>query len=452
VGVSLLEYDVRNPTRAIVVGLLAASLAALGSVGMAALAAIASPAPTEACPQPDAAAPPQPDAPLVMPEDYRIALFDAVWETVSELYVVPDFNGTDWGAIREEYQPYLLQTENAWEVYSLLEEMVGKLEDPASRFLSALAIEAQSNQDPNYVGIGTLVDTQTSISEGQGLRVLYVFPGSGAEEAGLQSRDRILAVNGDPCPRIDIIRGEEGTEVDLLVASPQEEPRALSVERRRIDPTIVPAAQRVPGREDIGYLRLVSLAGADTVAAIEAAITGLLAEGPLGGLVVDLRSTTLGAQPVTTGVLGEFLDGEVASQYTRVGDVPLEITAGELHEELAGVPVVVLLDETSAGGSEQFGAIMQAQDRAQVVGQQTAGQSWEVRDIPYPDGSVLQLAVAGLELPDGTQLEGNGVTPDIAVEEDWLDYPPESDPYLLEALELIDEKPRPGPVQWRRPQ
>jgi carboxyl-terminal processing protease len=385
-----------------------------------------------------------------MPEDYRIGLFDAVWQAVNDRYVQSDFNGVDWEQVRDEYQMYVLQTENAWEVYSLLEEMVGLLEDPSTRFLSSLVLEGQAPVDPGYAGIGTLVDSRTPLLEGSGLRILYVFRGSGAEEAGMRSRDRIISVEGDPCPRIDIIRGPQGTTVSLLVASPGEEPREITVERRRIDTTIYPIAERLEAQPRIGYLRLVTLAGDNTLDATREALAGMLDEGPLDGLVVDLRSTTGGDPAVTADLLGEFLDGPVGAEYTRDDETPLLIEPGDLQDRLARVPVVVLLDGGSEGESEHFGAIMQSQKRAQIVGETTPGRAYGVQDVPFLDGSVLQLSVAGLQLADGLRLERRGVVPDVAVTDDWLTYSQEEDPYILEALKLLPTQSRQGPVP-RRP-
>jgi len=96
------------------------------------LPAAASPTPTAAqsapaCPAPSAVPEQTPDAPLLMPEQSRLDLFDAVWGAINDGYLDPSFNGVDWAAIGDEYAPYFLQTENAWEVYDLVEEMVGLL-------------------------------------------------------------------------------------------------------------------------------------------------------------------------------------------------------------------------------------------------------------------------------------------------------------------------------------
>ena len=70
-----------------------------------------------------------------MPEDFRIALFDGTWEGIRDYYVDPATNGLDWEAIGDEYAPLIIATDNAHEVYELLREMVGRLDDPFTRLL-----------------------------------------------------------------------------------------------------------------------------------------------------------------------------------------------------------------------------------------------------------------------------------------------------------------------------
>jgi carboxyl-terminal processing protease len=371
-----------------------------------------------------------------MPEDFRVAMFDAVWGAVNELYLDPEFNGVDWAAVGEEYAPYFLQVERAGEVYELLAEMVDLLQDPSTVFVAApLLVPTQTNA-PAPGGIGALMDRSAAAAEGEGLRILYVFPGSAAEAAGLASRDRILAVDGQPCVSIDTIRGPVGEPVELLVLSPGERARTVTVVRRELSSFIGPQAKRLEDHPGIGYLRLMSLDGQESIDAIDAAV-GTLIEGdqPLEGLILDLRSSTLGASGVVTAVLGHFVEGEVGTLHTRAEEQPLQITATERKPELDDVPMVVLVDEVTEGPAEQLAAILQGQGRATVVGQRTPGHTQGVQQLPLQDGSVLQLVVLGLELPNGSRLEDTGVIPDHEVDQDWLAFPEASDPFLLEALD-----------------
>ena len=250
-----------------------------------------------ACVEPEASVAPLPEEALTMPEEFRMALFTGVWEGIRDAYVDPDTKGLDWEAIGDEYAPLIIGTDNAYEVYDLLSEMVALLDDPFTGYFAPEDLGEQA-VDPSYVGIGALVDSGAAGVDSEGLRITYVFDGGSAQEAGLGPRDRIVAVNGDPCARVADIRGPEGTSVTLTVVSPGEDPRDMTLERRRIDPTIRPEARRLPADPSVGYLRVIALSGQEAIDGIEQALTRFVREEPLEGLILDLRGSNQGAPGV----------------------------------------------------------------------------------------------------------------------------------------------------------
>jgi C-terminal peptidase prc len=365
-----------------------------------------------------------------MPEDIRLGILDQVWQQVRDGYLDPTMHGLDWDAVHTDFEERMLITLDAREAYQNVSDMVALLEDPDTFFVSALDLES-SALDPTYGGIGVLVDS--TAPQDAGLRIVYVFPGGPALDAGIQPRDVILAVNGDPCASPEIIRGPVGTSVELLVRSPGEEPRPVRVERQRIAPVYEVEPARVPGSPRFGYLRLVSMAG-DAGEQVEAALTQMLDQGALSGLVLDLRHASSGDLEVTRRILGSFLGGEVAILRTRQGDTPFVVEAGSLRDRLADVPLAVLVDTATDGEAERLAALLQAERDAVVVGQPTAGHTQIVTQAPLPDGSVLQMVVAGMLLSDGTRLEGRGVIPDIVQQDDWLIRPAAEDVWILTAV------------------
>jgi C-terminal peptidase prc len=400
--------------------------------------AAASVAPSEspgACVEPEASLEPIADAPLSMPEQYRIDLFNGVWEGIRDYYVDPDTNGVDWDAIGDEYAPLILATDDAYEVYDLLREMVESLDDPFTGFYSPE--DLGDPVDPSYGGIGALLDTSAAGEDSDGLRIVYVFDGGSAADAGIRPRDRIIGVEGDDCARIADIRGPVGTSVTLTVASPGEVPREVTLERRQIDATIRPVARRLESDPSIGYLQVLALSGQAAVEAITAGLGDLLEGEPLEGLVLDLRASNQGAPAVTLATLATFVRGQVGAYHSRVGEEPIEIEPNELAADYAEIPLAVLVDAETEADAEQLAAILQDQDRAVVVGAQTSGQTHGATTIDFPEGSLLQIVAFGFELPDGATLEGVGVTPDIVVDEDWLAYAESEDPMLLAALEAL---------------
>ena len=128
----------------------------------------------------------------------QLQVFNELWRIVAEEYLYPDFNGLDWDLIYEEYQARVEAGMSSFDFYLAMDELLYRLGDDHSIFLSPEeTIQANSEYAGgfNYVGIGILNRT---VVERRRLVVLLVFPGSPAEEAGIQPHDSILAVDGEP--------------------------------------------------------------------------------------------------------------------------------------------------------------------------------------------------------------------------------------------------------------
>jgi C-terminal peptidase prc len=408
---------------------LAQDASAEASPGPSAAAAVA-----DDCVEPEATLTPVTDEALSIPEDFRIALFDGVWEGIRDYYVDVDTNGLDWDAVGDEYAPLVIQTDNAHEVYDLLREMVGLLDDPFTNFYAPEDLGDPATYDPTYGGIGALIDSSPASEDIAGLRIIYVFDGGSAQDAGLAPRDTIIGVEGGSCARIADIRGPEGTDVTVTVVSPGEAPREVTLERRRIDPLILPEARRLAADPAVGYLQVLSLSGQEAIDGIEQALTELLRGDPVEGLILDLRASNQGAPAVVRETLSTFVRGSVGEFHSRVGNEPIEVEPNELAVGYAEVPLVVLVDEQTEADAEHLAAILQDQGRATIVGAQTSGQTHGATPVDFPDGSLLQIVSYGFQLPDGRTLEGVGVTPDVVVEADWLDHAESDDPFIVAAL------------------
>ena len=393
------------------------------------------------CVEPEASQEPVSEAALSMPEDFRIALFNGVWEGIRDYYIDVDTLGLDWEAIGDEYAPLTIGTDNAHEVYELMREMVGLLDDPYTNFYAPEDLGDRAAYDPTYGGIGALLDTSAAGEDSPGLRIIYVFEGGSAKDSGIGARDSIVGVEGDSCARIVDIRGPEGTDVTLTVVSPGEEPRDVTLERRRINPLILPEARRLEADPSVGYLQVLSLSGQAAVDGIEQALTRLLRDEPIESLILDLRASDQGAPAVVIETLRTFVEGDVGEYHSRVGNEPIPIEANDLADDYTDIPLVVLVDEQTEADAEQLAAILQDQGRATIVGSQTSGQTHGATSIDFAEGSRLQIVSFGFQLPDGRTLEGEGVSPDVVVEADWLSYPESEDPFLAAALEVFAAGP-----------
>ena len=374
----------------------------------------------------------------LMPQAVRTKIFEEVWSQVNENYLYTDFLGVDWDQMRVEYSRRVSEARSADEFYAAISEMVGLLKDQHSRFISPQAAQEEDDLnrgDTSYAGIGIL-----SKYESDSTLVVLVFPGSPAEEAGIQRRDRILAIDGkaiDSEADMSPIRGPEGTQVRLTVRSPGEQPRDLTITRRAVTGKITASSSRLEVDSGIGYLLIPSLWADDMAEQVEAQLGKLLQGAPLKGLVIDLRANEGGWRTVLTGILGQFVEGNVGDFYSQENKYPLNISAGSYYDKLKRVPLVALVDENSQSYAEVLPAALQASGRARVVGSKTAGNTETIYSYNFADGSRLWVAQEGFKLPDGTNLEGRGVIPDVTINIDWTAYSLKTDPHVLEAVKLL---------------
>lgn len=372
----------------------------------------------------------------ILPLSERRKLFEKVWQTVEDHYFYADFRGVDWKKAHTDYEKRVEEAASADEFYGAVSEMVDLLKDQHSRYISPQAAKDEDDLnagDASYAGIGIL-----SKRVGQSTMVVLVFPGSPAEEAGLKRRDRIVAIDGEPVgDDLSKVRGPAGTSVRLTIQSPEKEPRDLTLTRRSVTGKIIASSSRLEVDNSIGYLLVPSLWADDMSEQVEDELKKLLDGPPLKGLIMDLRANEGGWRPVLTGILGQFVTGDVGFFYSQESQYPLDITPGALREKLSGVPLVVLVDGESQSYAEVLAASLQASGRARVVGTKTAGNTETIYAYTFDDGSRLWVAQEGFKLPNGTNLEGRGVIPDASIEVDWTQYSLKTDPHVLKALELL---------------
>jgi hypothetical protein len=115
-----------------------------------------------------------------------------LWTTINDQYLYPDFNGQDWDAVYTEVRQQVEAGLSNQDFYLAMAEMVDRLGDDHSVYLSPEEVAAEDAEyagNLNYVGIGILI---TAVPENGSGVILVVFPGSPAEQAGLQPRDNIL--------------------------------------------------------------------------------------------------------------------------------------------------------------------------------------------------------------------------------------------------------------------
>lgn len=257
-----------------------------------------------------------------------------------------------------------------------------------------------------------------SVTEAKrGLRVVEVFKGSPAEAAGIRLGETIVEVDGEPIAGLgstaatERIKGPEGTEVTLGVRDPKNgKTRQVSVTRAQIAlPVVASSLKKVDGRK-LGYARLATFSdGADV--ALRRAVRKLQGEGA-EGLVLDLRGNGGGLLDEAVLTAGIFLpEGEVVvSTDSRTQGHAVYKTKGG---NLPSLPVVVLIDRNTASAAEILTAALADDAGAKTVGTRSYGKGVFQQEIDLSNGGALKLTVGEYFTPNGENLAGKGIQPDV---------------------------------------
>jgi carboxyl-terminal processing protease len=189
-------------------------------------------------------------------------------------------------------------------------------------------------------------------------------------------------------------------------------------------------------REDgVGYIALYTFNELATDK-LRAALKDLLSQKPKG-IILDLRGNGGGYLVTSVEVTSEFLkDGVVL--YEEYGDGsrdPYPVKKGGLATE---IPLVVLIDQGSASASEITAGALQDYGRAKLVGMTSYGKGSVQNWIPLrTEPSGVRITIARWLTPNGNQIDGIGLTPDLVVEYTQEDYDAGLDPQLDAAVELL---------------
>jgi carboxyl-terminal processing protease len=340
-------------------------------------------------------------------------LIDEVWQLIDRNFVDATFNHVDWEAVRTEYleRDYT----NQEEAYVAVREMLGKLEDPYTRFMDPEEFRSmQIDTSGELTGVGIQISQDDETKE---IVVVAPIEDTPAFDAGIRPQDVILAIDGEPTEGMELndavskIRGVEGSEVTLTIRRGTQELEVPLV-RARIE--IHPVRYDVQAGPDgqVGYIRLNQFS-ANAAEEMSAAIEDLESQG-VTGYILDLRSNPGGLLYSSIDIARMWLDtGTIVSTVNRQGVVDEE-TAND--RALTDKPLVVLVDGGSASASEILSGALRDNERAVLVGTRTFGKGLVQSVRSLGDGSGVAITVAKYLTPNGTDINKHGIDPDISVE------------------------------------
>lgn len=259
-----------------------------------------------------------------------------------------------------------------------------------------------------FSGIGVWLDYKNGR-----LEVFSVLPDSPARKAGMKPGDMVIAVDGKPVQRLSTdeavarIKGPEGTEVTVDVDRDGRE-LAFTMTRESIE---FPNLRSRLTHDGLGYVRLISFARGAGVQ-LHDEVDKLLERGA-EGIVLDMRNNGGGLFSEAVDVASVFIEDGLITTYRAPSEEDVDYEAkGDAFEE---VPVVVLVNGRTASASEIVAGALQDNDRAILVGSTTFGKGSVQEVIPLPGAAALKLTTAAYLTPDGDDINGSGIEPDVSV-------------------------------------
>ncbi len=339
-----------------------------------------------------------------------------------------------WDLVHAEYvdQP----VDNVKLVQGAISGMLDALGDPHTSYMNPSEYEQiNAPLEGTYEGIGAWVDTT-----GDYLTIISPMPGSPAEEAGIQSGDIVLKVNGKDMTGVDgdlvllEVKGPANSEVVLTIQREDVlEPFDVSIIRRKID---VPSIESRMLDNQIAYIHLITY-GVQTTDELKTALTDLLSQNPTG-LVLDLRNNGGGYLDTSIEILSEFIEKDEVLMYEEFGDGTKK-TYAALDGGLAlDIPLVVLINGGSASASEITAGAIQDYERGQIIGEQSYGKgSVQIWTPLYKDQGAVRITVARWLTPKNRQINQVGITPDIEIPFTEEDFNAGKDPQLDKAIEVL---------------
>lgn len=324
--------------------------------------------------------------------------------------------GTDlinqaWGEILTEYvERDAIDTENL--SHGAIEGMLQALDDPYSSFINPEEYSIFSSDfQGTFEGIGAYV----AFSEGT-LSIIAPIADSPAEKAGVKAGDIILEIDGEPVENMSFteailkIRGPQGTLLELLITRDGEsEPFIIEVIRDKVEV----ASVRLEMQDNFAHITITEFT--ERTGTEMAEILRDIDEETTRGIILDVRGNPGGILYAVVEVASHFLEEDIIL-YIRDNLGNVSPTKRVNVTPVTALPMIVLVDNSSASASEVLAGALQDYDRAIIAGTTTYGKGSVGVFIELEDGSAILLTISRWLTPDGYLIEGEGIEPDIELE------------------------------------
>ncbi len=359
----------------------------------------------------------------------QVAVLEQAWHFVEKRFYDPQFNGADWATAEERYRDRAATAADSTELYDVINEMLGELEDAHTMALSPLEAWEDYMAERAFVGLNLeRVEDEWVVGE--------LRPGSAAEEAGVEVGWIAIARNDEALTEEGItFISEPGQTYKWTFVDEANNLREVMLTARTLSDRMPPVERH--SSEGWIYLRFDEFEP-DYREWLQDRLA-VHREAP--GVVLDLRYNSGGAVSSLERVINQFFPERKAygAFVSRKGRRNEEKSAWRGGVDYEG-DLVVLIGAGSASSAEILAHVMKYYGRATLIGRPTAGVVVASQYHRLRDGGELQLGTYDFQTLDGHRLEGNGVEPDILVERSLAEIRAGRDPDLEAAVELLRAK------------
>lgn len=291
------------------------------------------------------------------------------------------------------------------DIASIVEQSMPKILeelDPHSTYISAKdAKTANDDLKGSFSGVGI----QFVIREDT-VRITGIIKGGPSEKVGILAGDKIVSVDGKPYVGKEVtneetlhrLKGEKGTQVKIgVLRHGQKKPLSFTVVRGDIPLKSIDATYMI--NKELGYVKIKNF-GETTYPELLTSLAELEVEG-FKGLVVDLRGNGGGYLSAAIQMVNEFLPKNRLIVYTQGRRSRREEYRSDGRGSYQDIPLIVLIDETTASAAEIFSGAIQDNDRGIIVGRRSFGKGLVQQPIEFADGSLIHLTIARYYTPAG---------------------------------------------------
>ena len=244
--------------------------------------------------------------------------------------------------------------------------------------------------------------------------VISVVPGSPADKAGLARGDMIETIDRASTRQLSLVQvmrllqGPEGSEVNLvIIRQDRGESQQLSLVRSKIQ---YPPVTTQWVKQGVAYLRVPSLEKGKA-AEIRTKLKALI-DGGAEKIVLDLRDCATGDSDESTEVANFFIERGLIT-FLEGQRFPRQESVADAGKSFCKLPLVVLINGSTAGPAEILASALMESERGKLVGQRSFGVGSVQRIIPLDDGDALLLSVAKYHSPSGIKIQDEGVKPNV---------------------------------------